>query len=185
VPKTRSIIFADNSVQSSQFQEFRRSNTTNRQHFLRNIFNLLIIQSSCLPVTTIKRLKNTIADYDSQLIKASNIIHTFDQKKHDRFFLQTKLDTIKNILESRTLKANQLRDEVFDKPVELEELCATSYEFQDMYDQVVSSIRRPPPAAPRNLNLPVIKKEEPRFSTESYFIHTEIVTSKVRKPEPN
>jgi hypothetical protein len=121
--------------------------------------------------TTINRLKNTIAEYDNQLIKASNIIQTFDQKKHDKFFLQTKLDTIKNILESRELKANQLRDEVFDKPIELEELCATSYEFQDMYDQVVSSIRRfidkikpkpesnePPPPPLLNLNLPVTER---------------------------
>jgi hypothetical protein len=37
---------------------------------------------------------------------------------------------------------NQLLDEVFDKPSELEELRATSGEFPDMYDQVVSSIRR-------------------------------------------
>jgi hypothetical protein len=46
--------------------------------------------------TTINGLKNTIADYDNQLIKASNILQTFDQKKHDRFFLQTKLDTIED-----------------------------------------------------------------------------------------
>jgi predicted house-cleaning NTP pyrophosphatase (Maf/HAM1 superfamily) len=58
----------------------------------------------------------------------------------------------------------QLRDEVFDKPAELEEHRETSEDFQDMYDQVVSSIKRfinkiksklkkPPP---RNSNLPVM-----------------------------
>jgi vacuolar-type H+-ATPase subunit I/STV1 len=52
------------------------------------------------------------------------------------------LDTIENILESRTLKVNQLRDEVFDKSAELKELRATSKKFEDMYDQVVSFIRR-------------------------------------------
>jgi hypothetical protein len=55
------------------------------------------------------------------------------------FAVRTQLD---NILESRTLKVNQLHDEVFDKPSELEELRATSGELPDMYDQVVSSIRR-------------------------------------------
>jgi hypothetical protein len=34
--------------------------------------------------TTINRLKNIIVDYDNLLIKASNILQTFDQKKHDR-----------------------------------------------------------------------------------------------------
>jgi hypothetical protein len=52
-----------------------------------------------------------------------------------------KLDTIENILESRTLKANQQRDEVCDKPAELKELRATSEGLQNMYDQVVSFIR--------------------------------------------
>jgi hypothetical protein len=75
--------------------------------------------------------------------------------------LETKLDTIENILESLTLKANQLRDEVFDKPAELEEFRATSEEFQDMYYQVVSLIRRfidkiKPKPPPSNLNLPVM-----------------------------
>jgi hypothetical protein len=58
---------------------------------------------------------------------------------------------------------------LIDKPAELEELCATIEESKDMYDQVVSSIRRfidkikpkpepngPPPPPPRNLNLPVM-----------------------------
>jgi hypothetical protein len=83
--------------------------------------------------------------------------------------LETKLDTIENILESLALKANQLRDEVFDKPAELEEIRATSEEFQDMFNQVVSFIRQfinkikpkpdlnePPTPPPRNLNLPVM-----------------------------
>jgi SMC interacting uncharacterized protein involved in chromosome segregation len=69
-------------------------------------------------------------------MKASKILQKFNQKKQDRFFLEAKLDTIDNKLESRTLNANQLRDEVFDKPAELEELRATS---KDMYDQVVPS----------------------------------------------
>jgi hypothetical protein len=30
--------------------------------------------------TTIKRLKNTFADYDNQLIKTSEILQTFDKK---------------------------------------------------------------------------------------------------------
>jgi hypothetical protein len=54
--------------------------------------------------------------------------------------LHIKLDTIESILEFWTLKAKQLRDEVFDKPTELEELRVTSEKFQDMYDQVVSII---------------------------------------------
>jgi uncharacterized coiled-coil DUF342 family protein len=104
--------------------------THHRLNILRTIFNLLSIRSSKI-ATTIKRLKNTIADYDNQLIKTSEILQTFE----------TKLDTIEYILESRTLKANQLRDEIFDKPAELEELRATSEGFQDMHDQVVSFIR--------------------------------------------
>jgi hypothetical protein len=60
--------------------------------------------------------------FHKKLIKASNIFKILDQKKHDRFFLETKLDTMENILESRTLKTNQLRDEVFDKPADLEKL---------------------------------------------------------------
>jgi hypothetical protein len=73
--------------------------------------------------TTFKRLKNTIADYDRRKYSRRST----KKKKYVRFFLETKLDTTDNILEFRTLKANQLSDEVFDKPAELEKPRATRY----------------------------------------------------------
>jgi hypothetical protein len=69
-----------------------RLNTANRLnislHHFQPAYHSIIMPSGDI-ATTFKRLKNTIADYDNQLIKASNIFQTFDQKKGGMFFLET------------------------------------------------------------------------------------------------
>jgi hypothetical protein len=93
-------------------------------HHFQPAYHPIIMPSGDI-ATTIKRLKNTIVDYDNQLIKVSNILQTFDQKKHDIFFLDF-LDFL--------LPSHQNSKPRIVRP--------TSNEFQDMYDQVGSSIKR-------------------------------------------
>jgi hypothetical protein len=56
--------------------------------------------------------------------------------------LETKLDSIENILDSRTLKEKQFRDEVFDKPAEFQDLRVTSGVFhQAVHRQLKTETR--------------------------------------------